>query len=202
MFGIYTKIRKIYCRRAARQNLDARVIKDWNPDSNYLHKMFPEIKPLWKEWVKDNEVNNCFDFSRFYAFILNVGKCLREVQGSIAELGVYKGNSAMILKYYADKYNRKLFLFDTFEGFDVRDLHGIEEKRPQMFGDISIDYVRERIGGSAIYRKGYFPESLDKGDFDERFSFVSLDCDLHDPMVAGLKFFYPRMNRGGYDFLS
>jgi hypothetical protein len=26
---------------------------------------------------------------------------------------------------------------------------------------------------------------------------VSLDCDLYEPMKAGLEFFYPRMTRGG-----
>ena len=29
------------------------------------------------------------------------------------------------------------------------------------------------------------------------FAFVSLDPDLYDPAMAGLEFFYPRLNEGG-----
>lgn len=76
MFGIYTSIQRKYRKHAAKQDMNARVIKDWNPDSNYIYKMFPEIQLLWNAWVKDNEVNNCFDFSRFYAFVLNIENVL------------------------------------------------------------------------------------------------------------------------------
>ena len=122
------------------------------------------------------------------------------MEGSVAELGVYKGNSASVMKYYADKYNRKMFLYDTFEGFDARDLHHSDsEKSSVSFKDTSLDYVKNKLG-DAVYRKGYFPDSIDEEDFKERFAFVSLDCDLHDPMLAGLEFFYPRLNRGGMIF--
>ena len=32
---------------------------------------------------------------------------------------------------------------------------------------------------------------------NEHFCFVSLDTDLHDPILSGLEFFYPRMVNGG-----
>ncbi len=73
------------------------------------------------------------------------------------------------------------------------------EKDPDSFKDTSLDYVRAVLG-DAVYRKGFFPESIHEEDFDERFAFVSLDCDLHDPMLAGLEFFYPRLNKGGMIF--
>lgn len=49
---------------------------------------------------------------------------------------------------------------------------------------------------NCIVNKGLFPETL--GDLDERFSLVSLDCDLYSPIYAGLEYFYPRLNEGGY----
>lgn len=64
------------------------------------------------------------------------------------------------------------------------------------FFDTSFDYVKRKIG-DANYRRGFFPDSIMDIDKNEKFSFVSLDCDLHDPMLAGLDFFWPRMNRGG-----
>jgi Macrocin-O-methyltransferase (TylF) len=44
------------------------------------------------------------------------------VAGSIAELGVYKGTTAKLLHELLP--GRTLWLFDTFEGFDARDLPG------------------------------------------------------------------------------
>jgi O-methyltransferase len=48
--------------------------------------------------------------------------------------------------------------------------------------------------------QGYFPESLSKlpGHDELRFCFVSLDADLYEPMYNGLKYFYPRLSKGGY----
>jgi O-methyltransferase len=36
---------------------------------------------------------------------------------------------------------------------------------------------------------------------EERFCFVSLDADLYNPMYEGLKYFYPRLEKGGYIFI-
>jgi O-methyltransferase len=49
---------------------------------------------------------------------------------------------------------------------------------------------------NCVIKQGYFPESL--GGLDEKFAFVHIDCDLYKPITAGLEYFYPRMNQGGY----
>lgn len=42
------------------------------------------------------------------------------IEGSVAEAGVYQGNfSAVINKCFP---TRKLYLFDTFEGFDSKEI--------------------------------------------------------------------------------
>ncbi len=158
MFGIHTRLMKIYYKHLANQDITARVIKDWNPDSNFRCRKFPEAGRLWKEWTKDNETNNCVDFSRFYSLLLNLDYVLRGgVSGALAELGVYKASSAVLLKYFADKYERDLYLYDTFEGFDTKDLHGLDKKHKKEFMDTSLDYVKNRIG-QANFRKGFFPD--------------------------------------------
>ena len=50
-----------------------------------------------------------------------------------------------------------------------------------------------------LVKQGYFPESL--GSLDDRFCFVSIDTDLYKPTYEGLKYFYPRLNKGGYIFV-
>ncbi|MDR2394465.1 MAG: TylF/MycF family methyltransferase [Treponema sp.] len=44
----------------------------------------------------------------------------KNIQGSVTELGVYRGQFARIINIAFP--DRKLFLFDTFEGFDKRDV--------------------------------------------------------------------------------
>ena len=188
---------------ANKQNLNKSTMQEWNLNSKYLNEMLPEIKmrTLWKAWIQDNEEANCFDHIRFYSFLLNLNNVCGGVEGSLAELGVYRGNSAAIIKYYADKYDRKLYLYDTFEGFDERDLKNVDkDKSLDGFSDTALDYVKRKLGETVVYRKGFFPESINEEDFNERFAFVSLDCDLYAPTLAGLKFFYPRLNPGGMIF--
>ena len=48
---------------------------------------------------------------------------------------------------------------------------------------------------------GFFPETT-AGLEDCRFALVSLDADLYAPTLAGLHFFYPRLNPGGVILLQ
>jgi O-methyltransferase len=52
---------------------------------------------------------------------------------------------------------------------------------------------------NCIVRKGYFPETA--AGIEDNFAFVSLDADLYQPMLEGLKYFYPRISKGGYIFV-
>ena len=122
------------------------------------------------------------------------------IKGAVAEAGVYKGNTA--------KYNnalfpdRKLYLFDTFHGFDQRDQRYDDDSEIHNlkldFSDTSVEMVLEKMIWiqNVIIRKGWFPDSA-KGVNDE-FCCVRLDMDLYQPTKSGLEFFYPRMIHGGY----
>jgi O-methyltransferase len=115
------------------------------------------------------------------------------VKGAIAEVGVYKGDTSRFLRLAAP--GRRLYLFDTFQGFPQQDLKGRDER----FRDTSVDFVRRRIGDdtNVVFRQGYFPETT-QGLEDEQFAFVLLDLDLFAPMLAGLEFFYPRLSPGAF----
>lgn len=123
--------------------------------------------------------------------------------GCVAELGVYRGDFAMRLnEVFKD---RKLYLFDTFEGFDQRDVTretgaGYSTGK-QDFTDTSIELVRKKMPfpENCVFRQGYFPSTA--AGIEERFCFVSLDADLFEPIYAGLDYFHPRMNEGGYIFV-
>jgi O-methyltransferase len=127
----------------------------------------------------------------------------KNIAGSVAELGVYRGEFAKkINKAFPD---RKLYLFDTFEGFDRRDIKTEIENNfsrgTQNFSKTSIELVLEKMENKAncIVKKGFFPETAE--GVNNTFSFVSIDCDLYEPIYKGLHFFYERLNHGGYIML-
>lgn len=126
--------------------------------------------------------------------------------GSVAECGVFMGEfSYFINKYFPEK---KLYLFDTFSGFDEQDLTAERSRKNEaflssefndrhMFAYTSEQVVLARLPHTemCILKKGYFPETA--AGITGQFCFVNLDMDLYQPMLAGLRFFYDKMCPGG-----
>lgn len=178
---------------------DERMYIAYRPDSDVFSKRHPEMAQLSEKWIANNVVNNAGDLPRLYALILNIKQVLDEnIMGDLAELGVYRGNSAFIFSYYAQIYRRKVVLFDTFEGFDHRDLSGSDESKGVEFTDTSLDHVRDLFNDKAVrFVQGRFPQSIPPDVYASRFCLAHIDCDLYEPAKAGLEFFYPRMSAGG-----
>lgn len=115
-------------------------------------------------------------------------------EGDVAELGVFRGEFAYAISKAFP--GRAIHLFDTFEGFDERDLRMESGYRfHRDFSETSAESVQTLIP-SAVIHKGWFPETF-AGCENLRFAFVSLDADLYAPTKAGLELFWPRLERGG-----
>ena len=116
------------------------------------------------------------------------------IEGDIAEVGVYKGGSAfLICKVKGDKV---VHLFDTYEG-----LPKVEEiDKPFYKGEFAapLEEVKHALREcqNVYFYKGLFPATATSVK-DKTFSFVHLDVDIYESTSECLKFFYPRMNRGG-----
>ncbi|QEN12685.1 TylF/MycF/NovP-related O-methyltransferase [Mycolicibacterium sp. ELW1] len=174
----------------------------YQPDSQAVFGQHPiEFKDLHRRFLSTNRANNGGDWPRFWSLVLNLKQIFDDnVEGDLAELGVWRGNTAAVLAHFGDLHGRNVDLFDTFEGFDKRDLTGVDADKDRDFSDTSIDHVRQVIGEpSRVCRfyPGWFPQSLAAEHDSARYCAVSLDCDLYDPMKAGLDFFYPRLSPGG-----
>jgi len=107
---------------------------------------------------------NYADKVRFFNWWFQVERLKKEnIPGDFAELGVYKGESAGIIHRMAPE--RKLHLFDTFEGFKEKDLKEEIGKAAtysaRNFADTNVEKVRRFIGGNenVVFHPGYFPES-------------------------------------------
>ncbi len=126
------------------------------------------------------------------------------IKGSVAELGVFQGDFARFINKFFDS---KLYLMDTFSGFDDRDVQkegtkGCVDFIDGEFTDTSIELVKSKLPHPerVQFIKGYFPQSAaGRIQENERFAFVNLDMDLEAPILAGLEYFYPRLTGGGGD---
>jgi O-methyltransferase len=189
-------------------------------DTELLHNVQEDVRILNKElgfelrlpaisnmWVNPrSEITfNDFDWVRNQTFEL-VSSQIKEknISGALAELGVYRGDQASIIsKLFPD---RPFYLFDTFEGFSQVDIEletgRFSESSTTDFSDTSIDIVLSKLLNPerCLIKKGFFPETA-KG-VETNFAFVSLDVDLFAPTLAGLEYFYPRLERGGGNFCS
>ena len=119
---------------------------------------------------------------------------LADVPGAAAELGVYRGFFAKCINQLMPE--RILYLFDSFEGFR-------EETCPsESFQAAHRNTAAEKVLSimpypqNVIVKPGFFPASLE--NLEEQFCLVSLDVDFEETTLDGLRYFWPRLNPGGY----
>lgn len=136
---------------------------------------------------------------RYGSILLAIEQIKKEnISGHIAECGVWRGALSKFI--HSQLPDKNYFLFDTFKGFDSRDL---DEEKDNRFNNTNTNVVLNYIGGNKeklIIKKGFFPETT-KGMSGNTFSLIILDFDKYDPTVAGLEYFYPLVQSGGFIFI-
>lgn len=135
-------------------------------------------------------------------FLRNLAALLNEyeTEGSVAEAGVYGGDFAKYINIYFP--NRTLHLFDTFEGFDARDIaveaeNSYSDAKANHLFRTSVELVMEKMTHPEMVQihKGYFPDTAI--GIKDKFCFVNLDMDLYLPTYNGLNFFQDKMTERG-----
>lgn len=125
------------------------------------------------------------------------------IEGAFAELGVFQGDFARLM--LSADYSRDVYLFDTFKGFDGRDISADERREFASRNDLHFDTTSIEAVMAMLDRAphvhvvpGWFPDSTTQVDRSLRFCLVSLDADLYGPIHSGLEFFVPRLTTPGY----
>ena len=146
--------------------------------------------PLWD----DGSLAAPGDWVR-YKTLEAISRALGAVPGAMAELGVFRGEFAASMNALLPE--RRLYLFDTFAGFDPAE--AAPEGLAEAHENASAEAVLRRLprADKALIRAGLFPATA-AGLENERFALVSLDADLEESTLAGLRWFVPRMEQGGY----
>lgn len=169
-----------------------------------VHRLSLCTMHLWPGRIED--ARSCEDdFCR--AMTLRLAAARIEdmgVPGAVAELGVYRGDFAQLISQAFP--DRRLYLFDTFEGFSPEDVEreiaeSLSAPTAHDFTDTNVDLVLSRMlhPQRVILRKGHFPATT--SGIDEEFALVSIDVDLYQPTAAGLDYFLPRLSPGGSIFV-
>lgn len=160
------------------------------------------ISKVNKNYVELSVESRVFFLRNFAQEVYHYG-----ISGSVAEAGVYRGEFAQYINLFFS--DRKCYLFDTFEGFVEVDYEYEYEKsliQAEHLRKTNEEYVYNRMPNKNMIciRKGYFPETAE--GISDKFCFVNLDMDLYKPILEGLRFFFPKMVKGGilliHDYFS
>jgi len=128
------------------------------------------------------------------------------VEGCAAEVGCGSGDTSWQLNALMPR--RRLYLFDTFAGFDPRDIQKEEELgcSKAQAGDMAYKDQNRLLSrmpapDMVVMKKGWFPETAEIAE-SETFALVYLDACLYNPTLRALEFFFPRMSQGGVIVLT
>ena len=154
---------------------------------------------------------------RFLA-LYELFKLVVSVKGSIVECGVFRGFGLMAWAKLSamlepENLTRRIYGFDTFEGFPSVSQEDRNEIHSPAAGDLRSDSYAELSELISEYDRDRFlghigKVELIKGDLAETIpsfieshghlvvSLLYMDCDLYEPTKAALRHFLPRMPKG------
>lgn len=142
------------------------------------------------------------------------------IEGDFVECGVWKGGSVgacMLTLSKLSENNRKIWLFDTFEGMNTPsevdyDINGklasdrmnVEDKETSwIWAKAQLDLVKNNVYSFGYpiekisFIKGLVEETLVKKEIPEKISLLRLDTDWYESTKIELEVLYPRLVSGG-----
>jgi len=160
--------------------------------------------------------------SRLYALVQAASYIVQGgIPGDIVECGVWKGGSMMAMALAlakASSTDRKLWLFDTFEGMPepvgaditrmgqvASDLFQAKRDKQGACSDwcrSPLDEVRRNVESTAYpkerlrFVKGKVEDTI-PGEIPEQISLLRLDTDFYESTKHELIHLFPRLSRGG-----
>ena len=127
---------------------------------DFIFSIVDDFNGLQREYIKAGvpfekimDVQHVHQYSKYVLHqTLSNEIIYRQVPGSVAELGVDFGDTAKYINFYFP--DRKLYLFDTFKGFDMRD------KEPtQVRTAAHLEYYNIRSNPGEVLERMFYPES-------------------------------------------
>lgn len=128
----------------------------------------------------------------------------RCVAGDIVEFGCYVGTTSVHLQPIALRCNRKLHLYDSFEGLPEKSTYdtsplGQNFKAGELMASKKIliqNFVKAQLP-LPIVHKGWF-DQLSNNDLPSNIAFAFLDGDFYESILISLKLVWPLLDNSGY----
>ncbi len=181
---------------------------------NFYFETDETFKSIFREGVKasgsthDPEVvhQRLYNAVQFCRYTL-------DLQGDVAECGSFQGLSSYLFCNYIrlanpDFSGKGYHIFDSFQGLsEPTEQDAIPSEEYGMVGEAclpagaflgTLDTVKATLSDFPLieYHVGWIPDSF-AGVPERDYKFVHLDLDLYEPISGAVKYFYPRMVKGG-----
>ncbi len=149
---------------------------------------------VWKnDQVTEKETERILELAREALF----------VPGDFVEMGCYKGDTSLMLAEILKESEKKLWIYDSFEGLPEKGTEdesvlGENFKGGELF--VTKREVKERFLRAGlrvpIIKKAWFCD-LTSHDLPEKIAFAFLDGDFYESISDSLKLVTPKMSPGG-----
>jgi len=129
-----------------------------------------------------------------------------KVKGAVAECGVFKGLSSLIMLSQLKKESfdfKNYYAIDSFKGLGgITEKDRLEDSYQGMYA-IPIEEIKKNLvqfqGINII--QGKIPEILITLP-EQKYRLVHIDLDIIEPTLGAIKYFYPRIAKGGVMILD
>ena len=135
--------------------------------------------------------------------IIELAKHNLVVEGDYVEFGCYRGDTSLLLAEVLKSSNKRLWIYDSFEGLPEKTISDSSELGLNFVGGalkVTKREVKERFLRAGlpvpIIKKAWFSE-LKESDLPKEVSFAFLDGDFYESIKDSLRLIDSRMNQNG-----
>ena len=148
----------------------------------------------WKnDQVSEKETKRILELAR---------ECL-DISGDFVEMGCYKGDTSILLAEIVKASEKKLWIYDSFEGLPEKkevdkSVMGVLFRGGELAvtkREVKQRFLRANLPVPVI-KKAWFSE-LVENDLPEQIAFAFLDGDFYESIKDSIKLVTPKMSDGG-----
>jgi len=164
---------------------------------------------VYAPWFADEEFlsvytkmrsNTLVDITRCYE-LASLVKQTQYIQGDVLEVGVWRGGTGFLLTHYAKKFEKTVYLADTFKGVAKTDTTKDLTYTDGAHNDTNFEIPQElfdRYGyDNKVFLKGIFPDDTSSLIKDKIIAFCHIDVDVYQSAKMATEWVWERMPVGG-----
>ena len=182
--------------QAVRSVPDAEYYTQWSPPTP---RFTPWVgHPAFERLYAEVEPHTIVSRDRCYV-LASLADYASYLPGDLAECGVFRGGTALLLCRASAERRKRVRLFDSFEGLPAGDPEKdkwFEEGQFAVDAVESVKQLLDEFSDVTDIRAGWIPETF-SGLEDATYALVHIDVDLYRSSLDCCAYFYPRVVTGG-----